>query len=76
MNTAAHELGQLAGALATQRAREPIRAMARRLCIEAGEPIPPAINPPLILSTSDQLSHRHAKEAQPWHAPQSLKPTK
>jgi hypothetical protein len=62
MNSAARELGRHAGAIAHQRSREPILAKARQM-IPAGQPIPPALNPPLILSTSDQVHPRHAKEA-------------
>lgn len=62
MNAAARELGRLAGAIVHQRAREPVLAVARAM-IAAGQPIPPALNPPLILSNSDRLNPRHAKEA-------------
>jgi hypothetical protein len=54
MNAAAQELGRLAGEVAHQRSREPIWAKARAM-IPAGQPIPEAINPPLILTLSDRL---------------------
>jgi hypothetical protein len=54
MNVAAQELGKFAGEVAHQRSREPIWAKARSM-IPAGQPIPEAINPPLILSLSDRL---------------------
>lgn len=53
MNAAAKALGDHAGAIAHQRAREPILARAREM-IPAGQPIPPALNPPLILSLADR----------------------
>ncbi len=55
MNAAARELGKLAGAVAHQRAREPVWAKARQLCREAAKPIPPAINPELILTLGDRI---------------------
>jgi hypothetical protein len=55
VNAAAKELGQLAGAVAHQRAREPVWAKARQLCRETGQPVPPAINPPLILTRADRI---------------------
>ena len=54
MNSAAQALGRHAGALAHQRAREPILERARQM-IPPGQPIPPALNPELILSLSDRL---------------------
>lgn len=60
MNAAAHELGLLAGAVAHQRAREPVWAKARQLCLETGQPIPPAICPPLILTLADRIPSKGA----------------
>jgi len=54
MNAAAKELGQFAGAVAHQRAREPVWAKARAM-IPADRPLPTAINPPLLLTNSDRL---------------------
>jgi hypothetical protein len=54
MNAAARELGRHAGAIAHQRSREPILATARAM-IPAGQPIPPALNPPLILTLADRI---------------------
>jgi len=54
MNAAAKELGQLAGAIAHQRAREPFWAKARAM-IPADRPLPASINPPLLLTNSDRL---------------------
>lgn len=44
-----------AGRLGAEKQREPIRARARQMCLEIGKPIPPALNPPLILGPGDRL---------------------
>jgi hypothetical protein len=44
-----------AAKLGADKRREPFRAKARQICIELGQPIPPALNPPLILSAGDRL---------------------
>lgn len=54
MNAAAQELARFAGAVAHQRAREPILEKARAM-IPAGKPIPAALNPEFLLTLSDRL---------------------
>lgn len=55
MNAAARELGQLAGDIAHQRCREPVWAKARAM-IAPGQPIPDALNPPLLLTRADIIT--------------------
>jgi hypothetical protein len=44
-----------AAKLGNDKRREPIRATARKLCLELGLPIPDALNPPLTLSRADRI---------------------
>jgi hypothetical protein len=44
-----------AAKLGNDKRREPIRATARRICLELGLPIPDALNPPLTLSRADRI---------------------
>jgi hypothetical protein len=44
-----------AARLGNDKRREPIRATARKLCMEMGRPIPAALNPPLMLTLSDKV---------------------
>jgi hypothetical protein len=44
-----------AGKLGASKQREPILARARQLCAELGQPIPAALNPPLMLTLSDKV---------------------
>jgi hypothetical protein len=59
VNAAARELGRFAGEVAHQRSREPILATARAM-VPAGQSIPEALKPELILTLADRIPSKGA----------------